>query len=87
LAALQTVINRDLTVRQTEELVRMLAGERPTRAPRPEPSPEVRDLEERLREQLGTRVTVRHGSKGGQVIIHYYSSEELDSIVNHLLSE
>ncbi|HZW03681.1 MAG TPA: ParB/RepB/Spo0J family partition protein [Anaerolineaceae bacterium] len=87
LAALQTVLDRDLTVRQTEELVRLLQGERPNRAPRPEPAPEVRDLEERLRAQLGTRVNLQQGSKGGRLVIHYYSDEELESIVQHIMRE
>lgn len=87
LAALQTVLDRDMNVRQTEELVRLLQGERQARPPRPEPAPEVRDLEERLRTRLGTRVKLQPGSKGGRLIIHYYSDEELDAITQHILRE
>ena len=44
-------------------------------------------MEERLRNALGTRVIMKHGRKGGQLIIHYYSDEEFDSLMSHLLRE
>lgn len=87
LAALQTIILHDLNVRQTEELVRKLSGERPPSAPAKEVIPEIKALEDRLRSTLGTRVTLRHGQKGGTLTIHYYSNEELDFIIDHLTKE
>ncbi len=86
-AALRTVITQELNVRQTEELVRKLSGEKPPRKPRPAPVPEVAELEERLRTSLGTKVTLRSGRKGGTVIIHYYSDEELNALMGRLLNE
>lgn len=86
-AVLQIILNRDLSVRQTEELVRMYAGERPTHPPKVEPSAEVRSLEEKLRDFFGTRVTLKHGKKGGSLIIHYYSDEELNNLINQILRE
>jgi ParB family chromosome partitioning protein len=87
LAALKAVLDKDLSVRKTEELVRKLLGERPERPPAAAHPPEIMALEERLRARLGTRVTVRHGKKGGSVVIHYYSDEELDAIVSQILGE
>ncbi len=84
-AALATVLRFDLNVRQTEELVRKLKGERQASALRPTSSPEVQAIEEQLRDSLGTRVILKHGKKGGSVIIHYYSNEELDSLLKHLI--
>lgn len=84
-AALQTVLDKEMNVRQTEELVRRLTGERSTRPPLPTRAPEVKDLEERLREELGTRVTLQAGKRGGRVVIHYYSGEELEAILQHIL--
>jgi ParB family chromosome partitioning protein len=84
-AALKTILSQDLTVRQTEELVRKLGGEKSRSKPKDEPSADVAALEERLRASLGTRVTVRAGKKGtGAVVIHYYSTEELDAILERL---
>ena len=84
-AALKSVEAGRLNVRQTEELVKKLGGEKPSLIPKKAPPPEVTELEERLRTSLGTKVTMRHGKKGGTVTIHYYSDEELDTLLNRLL--
>lgn len=84
-AALRTVEAGRLNVRQTEELVKRLGGEKTPSAPKKAPPPEVAEMEERLRASLGTKVTMRHGKKGGTVTIHYYSDEELDTLLGRLL--
>jgi ParB family chromosome partitioning protein len=87
-AALRTLLSQELNVRQTEELVRKLAGQRhPLSAPKAAPLPEVTELEERLRASLGTKVSLRAGRKGGTLTIHYYSDEELDALMARLLKE
>lgn len=83
-AALETILRHGLNVRQTEELVRKLLGERAKKAGRRDPDPEITAIEHRLQEALGTRVAVRHGRKGGSVVIHYYSDEELDALISTL---
>lgn len=87
LAVLQTVVVNDLNVRQTEELVRKMSGERPPHKAKPGLAPEIKAIEERLRDHLGTRVNLNHGAKGGSVVIHYYSDEELDTLINRILGE
>jgi len=84
-AALRTVLAQELNVRQTEVLVRKLCGEKPSHRPRPTASPDVAELEERLRTSLGTKVNLHQGRKGGTITIHYYSNEELDALVGRLL--
>ncbi len=84
---LNTILQKDLTVRQTEELVRALSGVRPEPAPHKPPDPEIEALEERLRAGLGTRVTLRHGKRGGTLTIHYYSDEELNALIAQILKE
>jgi ParB family chromosome partitioning protein len=86
-AALRTVLKQELNVRQTEDLVRKLSGEKPSRKQKPAAVPEVAELEERLRSSLGTKVTLRSGRKGGTVTIHYYSDEELNALMGRLLNE
>lgn len=86
-ALLHTVVKTGLNVRQTEELVRKLSGERPPRTNQKPISPEIAAIEEKLRDNLGTRVTLRTGKKGGSIVIHYYSDEELDSIIDHIIKE
>jgi len=85
--ALRTVLAHELNVRQTEELVKRLSGERLPSQVKPALPPEMVALEERLRGRLGTRVRLTHHSKGGTIIIHYYSDEELDALVENLLGE
>lgn len=84
LSALQTIVERGLNVRQTEELIQKLNG-------RKEPAPkkqvyyaQVKQIEENLRDVLGTKVTLHYSPKGGSVVIHYYSDEELDSIIHKI---
>ncbi len=84
-AALQTVVKLSLSVRQTEGLVKKLGGMKTAAKKKPGRSPDVNDLEKRLRNSLGTKVSLRHGKKGGTVTIHYYSNEELDALLEKLL--
>ena len=84
-AALQTVLKRDLNVRQTEELVRRLSGQRRTSAKPSRRSAEETALEDQLRQSLGTRVLLRRGARGGSIILHFYSDEELNALVDRLL--
>lgn len=86
------VIQRGLSVRQTEELVRRLNSPAPPPAPAAdtdevEASPETRALEDRLRETLGTKVDLFRTRKGGRIIIHFYSEEELAALYDKLLLE
>ncbi|MCR4408224.1 MAG: ParB/RepB/Spo0J family partition protein [Anaerolineae bacterium] len=79
LRALKTVVKQQLNVRQTEELVRrMLAG--PPPHPERTTSPETEALERRFRERLGTKVRLFRSKRGGKLVIHFYSEEELQAI-------
>ena len=81
---LNQVINLDLSVRQTEALARKYTGQKPASKRRSSLSADITDLERRLRSSLGTKVSLKHGKKGGTVTIYYYSDEELDSLLEKL---
>jgi ParB family chromosome partitioning protein len=86
-AAWRQVVERGLTVRQTEELVRhgSAAPQTSARPARRGQNPEVASLEEKLRTALGTKVELRRGGKGrGRLVIHFYSDEELESLLRRL---
>jgi ParB family chromosome partitioning protein len=83
--ALRLIQAHDLSVRQTEALVKRLR-QTSTPAPPPPRSPNVRDLEERLGESLKTRVRLHATSPDkGRIEIAYSSLDELDRILEVLL--
>lgn len=83
-SALQTIINLSLSVRQTEELIRKLTGIKPIKSKKATVSADVIDVEKRLQRSLGTKVSLKHGKKGGTVTIYYYSDEELDALLKKM---
>jgi ParB family chromosome partitioning protein len=84
-AALQTIETRGLNVRQTEDLVRRLSGQRRKPKPSVERPAEEGDLEQRLQQSLGTRVILKRGQHGGSIVIRFFSDEELNSLIDRLL--
>jgi ParB family transcriptional regulator, chromosome partitioning protein len=86
-AALQSILKNDLTVRQTEELVRKLGGEKPLRQTGKPISPEIQEIENRLMHNLGTKVAIHNGKKGGTIVIRYYSDEELNNLIEQIIKE
>jgi ParB family chromosome partitioning protein len=82
---LQTVIKLSLSVRQTEGLVRKYTGQKLVKAKKPSRSADVNDIVKKLQHSLGTKVSLKHGKKGGAVTIYYYSNEELDALLDKLL--
>lgn len=78
-AVLQLVIGRQLSVRQTEELVRR--KREPARLPRSRPlTGDLADLEAQLRGVLATRVGIVRTRRGGRLVIDFFNEEELDRI-------
>ncbi len=83
---LDSVLGQELSVRQTEELVRRL------REPKPEPAgpaaravdPDLERVEEDLRRALGTKVSLARSRRGGRIVIEYYSDEELGRLYERL---
>jgi ParB family chromosome partitioning protein len=86
-AALRTILKYELNVRQTEELVRKLLGHKPIRPQASLPAPEITALEEKLRSRLGTKVKLNRYHRGGSLVIHYYSDEELNALIEMILRE
>lgn len=72
-----------LSVRQTEQLVKKLVDER-SKAKKHKPkeiNPVIIDVTERLQRTLGTRVKIKGNEKRGKIEIEFYSSEELERIL------
>ncbi len=81
--AMERIIRGGLNVRQTEELVKKL--QEPGETPKREVLPEIRELEERLRVNLGTKVRLFKGRKGGRLVIFFYSDEDFRLICERIL--
>ncbi len=78
-AVLAVVLERQLSVRQTEELVRRKRDESPARRAGAL-SHDLQDLEAQLRGVLATRVGIVRTRRGGRLVIDFYSDEELDRL-------
>jgi ParB family chromosome partitioning protein len=81
----RTVIERDLSVRETEALVRHEAKRRKRRAATATMSdPNIQELVRRLTEHLGLEVGIKAQGKGGLLTIRYRDLEQLDGLVQRL---
>lgn len=76
------VVDRGLNVRQAEALA---ASKKDGPTPRqPKTDAETRALERQISGHLGLKVTIRHGARGGQVVLGYKDLDQLDGIVRLL---
>lgn len=89
--AANRVTHEGLSVRQTEELVsQWSAAPAPKTAPgkeRSQPAVALRDphvvaVEDRLRQRLGTKVSVRYREGRGQIDIRFFSDDELERVLD-----
>ena len=78
------VVARSLSVRQLERLVTRRAG-------RPDPKRRDEQLEgymaaltDTLKRSLGTKVEIRRRGKRGRIVVHFYSDEELERLLERL---
>lgn len=89
--AAERVVAKELSVRQTEDLVRRTQreeGRRPGKTGEDKKTPAVRDVEDRLQKALGTRVTLRpKDARAGVIEVHYHSLDELDGLILRLTGE
>lgn len=82
--AARHVVAKGFTVRQTEALVRNMQADKPVEE-KPIADPDVKRLEQKLAERLGTQVKIKHGQKGkGQLVISYGTLEELQGVLAHI---
>ena len=83
--AAKMVLNKKLSVRQTEWLVKSInRPAAPTNAEVEQATADLRLLEEYLSKKLGAKVDIRHSAKKGKLIIHYHSLDELDGILEKI---
>lgn len=83
--AAKKVAERQLSVRETERLVKSLLDTAQKPTPEFKPSPDVLKLEQTLADTLGAKVAIRYNRTGkGKLVIEYNSLDELDGILGHI---
>ena len=84
--AARQVVNKGLSVRETERLVRRMTEKASRHAAKPPAADaDVRRLETEVAEKLGAKVRIEHTQKGaGRLVIRYNSLDELDGILRHI---
>jgi len=81
--AAKEVVNKSLSVRETEQLVRRLKNPPVPRTQ--ELDPDIQHLQDKLAEKLCASVKLTHNARGkGKLVIAYNSADELDGILEHL---
>lgn len=89
LEASQQIIKKQLSVRETEALVKKIqafeeGGEAKVKASVASLSAELEQLQDILRKNLGTQVRIRPGGAGGRIEIHYTNSSELQRLLDFM---
>ncbi|MDO5746634.1 MAG: ParB/RepB/Spo0J family partition protein [Actinomycetaceae bacterium] len=84
------IISEGLSVRSTEEIVALGVGLRPespsTQRPQQNLDNEGKQMQDHLVDLLDTKVTIKKGKKRGKIIIDFADDEDLQRIVDYLLS-
>ncbi len=84
LAVLDSIIEKNLNVRQAEALAKQLQTNKPKRkkpAIDEQTKAQLETLEDRLSSHLGTKVKLFHEKKKGRIEIEYYGNEDLERIL------
>lgn len=74
------VVKKGLSVRETEAFVMKRASG--TKKPHATKDQGITDVENQLRQTLGTRVKILHGKKRGKILIEYYSNDDLNRVLS-----
>ncbi len=84
----EKIIREMPTVRDVEKMVQALVsgGKKPTRRGAALTS-QMNELCERMKQALGTKVTLAPSGNGGKITIEYYSPQELDGIFRRIIGE
>jgi ParB family chromosome partitioning protein len=83
--AAHQVVQKQLSVRDTEQLTRRLVARSSGRKRVRALDPDIRALQQKLSERLGARVRINHGRRGkGRLSIEYNSLDELEGILGRI---
>ncbi|MEN8547899.1 ParB/RepB/Spo0J family partition protein [Acinetobacter soli] len=87
IAIAKVIIDKNLSVRQTEQLVREWNQPKQSK-PKEAAPPDIEQLTQRLSERFGAQVKIDHNKQGkGKLVIQYHSLDELDGILTLCLPD
>ncbi len=78
------IIKKALSVRQAEALARKLKNPPTPKKILSKEDPYIRSLSDNLKRSLGTKVEIKKEGKRGQILLYFYSDDELDRLVEFL---
>ncbi len=80
------VVDKKLSVRDTENLVRsILEGTKKQKTEKQPEDPDIKRLEDSLTQKLGARVSIKHTKSGkGKLVIAYTNADELQGILDRI---
>lgn len=76
------IIDESLNVRQTEKLIKKLNEKKPVNPNKEKKDIYIREIEEKLKSVLGTKVSINKSRKKGKIEIEYYSEDDLQRILD-----
>lgn len=81
LLVVEKVINNNLSVRETEKLVKSILEKPKEKKKNEELSPIYKEIENKMKQVLGYKVEIKKGKKKGKIEIEYYSNNDLERIL------
>jgi len=83
---LDKIIKEGLSVRETEKIANEIGKPKKKASVKKDKDPDVKRVEEELKEAVGTKVNIIQLGKKGKIEIEYFSRDELDRLIDLLKS-
>lgn len=78
------IVERQLSVRETEKLVKQIAEGEQKQSNTKSKDPFISELEEKLTHNLGTKVKINQGKKKGKIEIEFMDNDDLERVISQL---
>lgn len=79
------MVKKNMSVRQAEQLIRDQEQTKTTKT-KASKDPDIANLEKNVSNQLGLKTEIRHGRKGGKVVIHYQDLDQFETLMDKIRS-
>lgn len=83
-ALAEMIVQKDLSVRDAEAMMRRLKKGQPLQQPAQTKSADIRQVEKSLSNQIGLKVDLAHKNPAGKLVIHYKTAEQLEDLIKRL---